>query len=499
MTLPIDPTAPWLSQCPLDWSPDEWRKRTTQLTEYVVSASTGWEKRRPTPNAPASEIRNQFRSSLPDEGIGPDQAIALLQDLIPLSGFNGHPRWFGYITSSPDPIGVLGDFFASALNQNTNLWRIAPAATSIELQTLDWLKEIIGFPSQSEGVFCSGGQFANLIAHAVIRKHALLWNVREDGVAARPIGVGEPRFYVSNQAHYCHAQSLDLLGLGTRALRLVPVDSQHRMDLNALEKMITEDQQAGHHPIAVIATAGTVGVGAVDPVLKLRSFTNARSLWLHVDAAYGGPGALAPSANEDLRAISEADSIAFDPHKWLYSPIDAGVTLIRKPGLLPAAFGNQVSYLDQRSAQDGILDFVNYTPENSRPFRALKVWLALQAHGKNGLSQSIERDFQLAQLMAQTIGHTPELRLAAEVQTSIVCWTFEPQGLQLSQEQKNTLQLQILEEIEKRGIALLSKAQLPSGEIALRACFVNFRTCAQDVLATVQATRDIGAELATQL
>jgi glutamate/tyrosine decarboxylase-like PLP-dependent enzyme len=482
----------------MDWDEAQWNYAGEKFNQLIAKASTGWKDRRPTPSEDASSIRDRFRDSIPMQGASVDALVSSLEELIPISGFNGHPRWFGYITSSADPIGVLADYFASSINQNSNLWRIAPAATSIELQTLNWIKEIVGFPSESEGIFTSGGQFANLIAHAVTRKTRLPWNVRKDGMGSKPSSIQTPVFYVSDQAHYCHSQALDLLGLGSGSLRLVPVDQDYRMDLNALLRMLDEDRQNGNLPVSVIATAGTVGVGAIDPIRELHRITLEQDLWLHVDGAYGAPGAIATSASEDLRALGLADSLALDPHKWLYAPIDAGVTLIRKPGILSQTFGYQVSYLDQRSAQDGILDFVNFTPENSRPFRALKVWLALKAHGLEGYRTSIERDFQLARYLASLIESSPSLKLAAPVATSIVCWTYVPKDRSRFSDLKdlNQLQLTIMEEIERRGIAFLSKAVLHGGEIAMRACFVNFRTTSQDVEIICEATSEVGAELA---
>ena len=491
-------TRPDLPEADFDFDETTWRRIGERFLDLVIAVSTGWERKVPGPAASPEDCRVRFSGDLPARGVDlAELADRLARDLPPLSGFNGHPSFYGYITSSPSPIGVLGSFVAAALNQNTALWRLAPGATTIELQAIDWIRSLVGFPAGSEGIFSSGGQLANAIAHAVARDRMAGWDVRRLGVAG-PSGAPRLRFYASDQSHYCHEQSMELLGLGRDAIRLVPTDEAYRMRLDSLAEMIAADREHGFRPIAIAATAGTVGTGAVDPIGAIVRLGRDEGIWVHVDGAYGAFAAIAPSAPTELAAMAEADSIACDPHKWLYAPIDAAVTLFREPGALESSFAFHAAYL-QAGADPERVDLLERSPENSRPFRALKVWLALQAHGRDGYAAMIERNIRLAAYLEALVDATPGLVLAAPRELSIVCWRVEPRALGGDPERLERLQSRIIEELERRGTALISNAKLQDGRTALRACIVNFRTGLADVEALVTACRELGEELSSSV
>lgn len=477
----------------IDWTAGEWRAAGQRVLDLAARVSTGWADR---PPAPPVVDASPFQSPLPETGVDLDRLLdRLVNEIAPAAAFNGHPRWFGYITSSPAPIGVLGDFFASALNQNTALWRIAPGATAVELQTIDWIKEMLGVDAAAEGVFVSGGQFANIAAHSVMRDSMAPWDVRRFG-AAGPAGLAPRlRVYASAEAHYCHEQAAELLGLGREAIVLVPVDDNYRMRLDLLEAMIQEDRRHGYLPIGVVGTAGTVATGAVDPLRGLAELAREEELWFHVDGSYGAFAVLAAGAPADLAAMSQADSIACDPHKWLYAPIDAGVVLVRRPGLLERSFAFHPSYL--QTTESATVDLMERSPENSRPFRALKVWLALQAYGRVGYADLIAKNLGLAAYLETRVRETPGLTLAAPRELSIVCWRVEPRGL-TDPAELNALQLQVIAELEQRGIALVSQAKLAGDRTALRACIVNFRTAPTDIDLLIETSAAIGAELSAR-
>jgi aromatic-L-amino-acid/L-tryptophan decarboxylase len=487
---------PSLPSVSFDWDVDQWRDIGRQLFDLAVTASTGWDDR---PAAPVDAgFHGKFSEPLPDAPVAIEQIIErLATDVIPAAIYNGHPRFLAYITSSPVPISIAGNLIASAMNSNTGLHRTAGPATAIELQTIDWIKEMLGFPADAEGIFLSGGQMANVAAHAVLRDAMTPWNVRRYGVAG-PEGHGQSlRIYASREIHYCHQQAAELLGLGRDAVRLVPVDDHYRMRIDSLQAMIAEDRQRGHLPIAIVGTAGTVGTGAVDPLPELARLARGEELWFHVDGAYGAFAVLAPSAEAELRYIAEADSIACDPHKWLYAPLDAGVTLIREPGLLERSYSFHASYLHAAEAEQQI-DLLERSPENSRPSRAMKVWLALQAFGRSGYRDMVEYNIQTAEYMANLIRDTPGLSLAAPRGLSIVCWRVEPDGVPAGP-QLDRLQHQVIGELERRGVAIVSNATLNDGCTAIRACIVNFRTTPGDVEMVVAASAGIGRELAANL
>ncbi len=479
-----------------DWPVETWRDLGERFLEVATSVSTGWEGRRPSPPE-ESDVFAAFRGPLPDRPVDPGELIERLErDVPPLSAYNGHPRWFAYITGSALPISVLGDFVASALNQNLGAWRIAPAATAIELQTLDWIKELLGFPTDGEGIFVSGGQMANIVAQAVFRDAKAPWDVRRYGMRGPDTGAPRLRIYASAEAHYCHEQAAEFLGLGRESVRSVPVDEAYRMRPHALRAMIAEDRGRGDLPVAIVATAGTVGTGAVDPIPELLAVAREHDLWLHVDGAYGAFAALAPGCPPDLCALAEADSVACDPHKWLYQPIDAGVVLVREAGRLERSFAFHPSYLAMDPAQARV-DLFERSPENTRPFRALKVWLALQAYGRSGYQAMIEHNLELAAHMERLVERTPGLALAAPRELSIVCWRAEPPGV-ADAERLERLQTDVIRELEQRGVAVVSNAQLADGRTALRACIVNFRTSADDVRALVETSAALGRELAAR-
>ena len=476
-----------------DLDADSWRKAGSRILDVVVKASTEWQSRRPSPERPDDAL-DLFQGPLPDSPLPFEDLVDRMErDILPTSAYNGHPRWLAYITASPTPVSVLGSLASAALNQNTALWRAAPSATAIELQTLGWIAEMLGLPKTAEGIFVSGGQMANIVAHAVMRDVKVPWDVRQYGMRGPEGDAPQVRIYASSELHYCHEQAADLLGMGRAAVRNVPVDESYRMRLDSLSQMIAEDRKRGDLPVAIVATAGTVGTGATDPIPELLEAARREDLWLHVDGAYGAFATLAESCPPDLRALSQADSVACDPHKWLYAAIDAGVVLFREPGRLEHSFAFHASYLE--TADSGArVDLLERSPENTRPQRALKVWMTLQAFGRDGYAAMIDYNIRLAALMEELVQVTPGLTLAAPRGLSIVCWRVEPEGL--DKQEVEQLQLDVIEALEDRGIAMISNAQLRDGRTALRACIANFRTRAEDVEAIVKASAEIGAELA---
>jgi aromatic-L-amino-acid decarboxylase len=476
-----------------DWDETAWREAGNQALDVAAAASTNWQSRRPSP-AQADDALKFFSGPLPRHGVAFKELMARIErEVLPTSGFNGHPRWLAYIMGAPTPVSILGELISSSLNQNSGLWRVTPSSTAIEVQTLAWIAEMLGFPSDAEGIFVSGGQMANIVAHAVIRDAKVPWDMRGLGARGPDGNAPQLRVYASSELHYCHEQAAELLGMGRQAVRKVPVDERYRMRLDALSGMIAEDRSRGDLPIAIVGTAGTVGTGATDPIPELISVARREDLWLHIDGAYGAFATLADNCPDDLRALAEADSVACDPHKWLFSAIDAGVVLVREPGRLERSFAFHASYLEtsNRGAQ---VDFLERGPENSRPQRALKVWLSIQAFGRDGYAAMVDYNIRLAAYLEELVRETAGLVLAAPRDLSIVCWRVEPGGIDSPALEQ--LQAAVIEEIERRGIAMISNARLSDGRTALRACITNFRSRLQDVETIVKASAEIGVELA---
>ncbi len=419
---------------------------------------------------------------LPEQGAEPAVLLArTARALFDGSLFNAHPRFFGYITAPPAPIGILGDFLASALNPNVASSTLAPAATEIERQTVRWIAELIGFPTDCGGLLVSGGNMANLVCLLAARTALATWDVRAKGVG----GAEAPRrliAYASSETHTWIQKAADLSGIGTDAIRWIPTRDTLQMDVDRLRAAIDEDLAAGHLPFLVVGTAGSVATGAVDPLIAIAAVCRERRLWFHVDGAYGGIAAAVPDASADLAGIREADSVAVDPHKWLYAPLEAGCVLVRDPEALRRTFAYHPPYYH---FEDRDVNFVDFGPQNSRGFRALKVWLGLKHAGAAGYRRMIGDDIALTKLLAQGIEGHPELELATQM-LSITTFRYVPADLRsrvgdsLVDQYLNDLNRTVLDRLQRGGELFVSNAVI-RGRYLLRACVVNFHTTADDV------------------
>jgi aromatic-L-amino-acid decarboxylase len=417
-----------------------------------------------------------------------DEAARLVFDH---SLFNGHPRFFGYITSSPAPIGALGDLLASAVNQNVGAWRLAPMSTEIEAQTIGWIAELIGFPAGSGGLLVSGGNMANFVCFLAARA-AAAEHVRTSGLQAMATRL---RVYASTETHTWIQKAADLFGVGTDAIRWIAVDEQQRMDVAALDRQIAADVAHGELPFLVVGTAGSVGTGVVDPLAEMARVCRRHHVWFHVDGAYGALAARVPGAPESLLALSEADSVAVDPHKWLYAPLEAGCALVRRPPDLVRAFSYHPAYYH---FDHDVTNFFDYGPQNSRGFRALKVWLALRHVGRSGYMKMIADDMRLSRALHSLVQQHPDFEAMTQ-HLSISTFRYIPRDLRSTASTPETdeylrrLNQEVLTRVERSGEAFLSNAMV-GGRFALRACIVNFRTSMDDVEALPPLLARIGHE-----
>ena len=447
--------------------------------------------------APAVRSALDLTRALPEQGSGAWELLRRASHaLFEHSLFNGHPRFFGYITSSPAPIGMLGDLLAAAVNPNMGAWALSPLATEIELQTVRWIAELIGYPTASGGLLVSGGNMANFVCFLAARAARAGWSVREEGVAGGP----RLRVYASSETHTWIQKAVDLFGLGTNGIRWIPTDAALRMNVAALERQIDADLAAGDRPFLVVGTAGSVSTGAVDPLVEIHALCKAHGLWFHVDGAYGGFAAAVPGAPADLRAIDLADSVAIDPHKWLYAPLEAGCALVRDPEHLRAAFSYHPPYYH---FEEQVTNFVDYGPQNSRGFRALKVWLALGHVGAAGYRRMIADDIALSRRMADAVGRHPELELVTQALSITTFRCVPPElrarvGDEAAERQLDALNRDVLDRLQRGGEAYVSNAVV-GGRFVLRACIVNFRTTGTDVDALPEIVARIGREAAPQV
>ncbi|WP_409524042.1 pyridoxal phosphate-dependent decarboxylase family protein [Nitrincola sp. MINF-07-Sa-05] len=468
-------------EAPLAMDAESFRRTGHALVDSIADFLKSLPERPVTPNDSLDAIRALIDgdSALPENGTDSgellERATRLLFDH---SLFNAHPRFMGYVTSSPAPIGMLGDFLAAAVNQNVGAWRLSPVASEIEVQTVRWIAELVGYPRDCGGLLVSGGNMANIVGLLTARVAAL-------GSSVRDTGIGGPnaatlRVYASTETHTWIQKAVDIAGLGTHAIRWIPVDARLRMNVDALRDAITEDQRAGARPIMVAATAGSVSTGAVDPLVEIARVCREAGIWLHVDGAYGGFAAALPTASDDLRALALADSVALDPHKWLYAPLEAGCVLVRHSERLREAFSYHPVYYHFGEEATNFFDF---GPQNSRGFRALKVWLSLQQAGRNGYVRMIGDDIQLSRELYEQVDAYEELEAMSQ-DLSITTFRYVPPNLkaEIDETYLNQLNQELLERLQSSGEAFISNAVI-GGRYVLRACIVNFHTGANDIQA----------------
>ncbi len=483
----------------LDMTADEFRELGHDLVERIADYYAGLRQRAVTTGDPLQKVRAELGASgLPQTGAPAADVLARAADLLMgHSLHNGHPRFFGYITSSAAPLGALGDLLAAAVNPNCGGWQLSPMATEIECQAIAWIAELIGYPDGAGGIMVSGGNMANIVAFFAARKARSEWDIREDGLGEKGLGL---RVYCSRETHTWVQKAADLSGLGTNAIRWVDCTADRRMDTSSLHALIQQDRAAGLKPFLVVAAAGTVSTGAIDPLAEIAAICRAERCWFHVDGAYGAPAAVLPELGADFSGLAEADSVALDPHKWLYSPLEAACTLVREPRHLPDAFSFSPDYYQFDEGREG-KNFYEYGMQNSRGFRALKVWLALAQVGRDGYEQMIRDDIALARRIFQAAAAHPELE-AVTCGLSIVTFRFVPATLDANasgaSDYLDQLNQALVIALQRGGDVFLSNAVIGPTYL-LRACIVNFRTSRADCDAltniAVEAGRRVDSEL----
>jgi aromatic-L-amino-acid/L-tryptophan decarboxylase len=460
---------------PIEMSPEEFRAAGYELVDRI-SEFLSWIQDRSNP-VTRSESPKQIRellgsASLPQTGAPPPQLLREASSLLfDHSLFNGHPRFWGYITSTAAPIGMLADLLAAAVNPNCGAFALSPVATEIERQALRWIAEMVSYPANCGGILVSGGNMANFVCFLAARK-------------ARGQQIKTPRIYCSAETHTWIQKAVDMFGLGGDSIAWISVDSELRMKIDTLKKQIQDDLQQGITPLMVIGAAGTVGTGAVDPLPEIAAICREHDIWFHVDGAYGALAAMLPDASPDLKALSLADSVAVDPHKWLYVPLEAGCVLIRDSQILRETFSYHPAYYRfDDHAEEELTNFYELGPQNSRGFRALKVWLAIRQLGKEGYVRMLSDDCNLAMELFQAVQKKEELE-ALTCNLSITTFRYVPRDLNSGkagvEEYLNRLNFELLRRLQNSGLAYPSNAVI-HGKYALRVCIVNFRTTLADV------------------
>jgi len=454
---------------PIELSPERFHRLASEIVEISVKYLSSLDKRLVFPSTRGADTERLFTERAPELGME-ERTLEALGDVTAHSrAQNG--RFFGYVQGTSEPVAALGDFVASIVNQNMTAWRSSPAGVTIERTVVGWLAEAIGCTGYS-GTLTGGGSAANLMALAMARESRIPSNDR--GMFGSEI----PVVYASEQVHMSIPKAVAMLGIGRENLRYIPCDDRYCMIPSELNRAISEDKARGLKPIAVIASAGTVNTGSIDPLGEVVAIARLHDSWIHIDGAYGALAAIA--ASEKFRGLEQADSVSLDPHKWLFQPLDCGCLLYRDPEMARKTFAYTGSYARQLS-NDPIEGFAFFeeSMELSRRFRALKLWLSLRYHGLQAFRDAIRLNLQQAQRLAEAVKQNGDLELTAPVELSAVCFRHILKN-NATEETRNHFNLALLKKIVSRGRIYLSNAEL-RGRFCLRACIVNHLTTNEDI------------------
>lgn len=473
---------------------EEFRKIGYQLIDDISSFIDTIDERPVTKNESPQQLRKLLKDdTLPETGKPAANLIAKATELLfSHSLFNGHPKFLGYITSSASPIGGLADMLAATVNPNVGAHILSPMATEIESQTIKWLCEFIGVSKDYGGILVSGGNMANFTAFLAARTAKFPKNIKEEGISSVDKVM---TVYCSKTTHTWVEKAMILFGLGTNSIRWIQADASNRMEITTLEETIKKDIDNNFKPLMVIGTAGDVSTGAVDDLNGIATICKKHDLWFHVDGAYGVPAAVIPQLKYLFDGIKEADSIALDPHKWLYNPLESGCALVKNPQHLMDAYSSHPEYYKfTANDEDLTINYYEYGLQNSRGFRALKTWLTLQQIGRSGYEKLIGEDIELSKLLFELANNHSEL-FAVSQNLSITTFRYIPleymQKIKNNEVYLNNLNEELLNELQTGGEVFLSNAII-KGQYCLRTCIVNFRTTKKDIVEIIEIIVRVG-------
>ena len=472
---------------PVELNEDEFKKIGYQLIDAIASLINTMPNKQVTTDKPLDELVSLLgHYSMPEEGSSGEDIVAKSTELLTnYSLLNGHPKFMGFITSSPAPIGMLGDLLASAINANVSAQILSPIATEIEKQTIAWLCSLIGVDTSYGGLLVSGGNMANFTAFLAARTAKMPESFKQKGF------IGDDSkwvVYCSKSTHTWIEKAAVIFGHGLDSIKWISTDENNKINITLLRKAINDDLENGNHPFMVVGTAGDVSTGSIDDLKGLSGICKDFNLWFHIDGAYGVPAAVLPELKDHFIGLEDADSIAIDPHKWLYAPLEAGCVLVKDSKHLTNTFSSRPEYYNFNTFNPELAhNFYEYGLQNSRGFRALKVWMTLQHAGRKGFVKMIREDISLAKLLFDLANKHPQLE-AVSHNLSITTFRYTPLELanntSINADYLNKLNESLLNELQYGGDVFLSNAII-NGNYNLRACIVNFRTTKADIKQTI--------------
>lgn len=465
----------------LEMEPEEMRRLGYAAIDALVDRARGLRDDRPWQGGTRRELEPLFREDCPEE---PGDADAVLRraidDILPRAGRIDHPRFFAFVPSSPSWAALLGNLLATGFNTFQGTWLESAGPSQVELVVLDWFRQWLGMPEGAGGLFTSGGSAANLGAVVAAREAA--------GHPERPV------VYLSDQSHSSVERAARIAGFREEHLRRIPSDDGFRIDPVALDRALADDRAAGRTPVLVAANGGATNTGAVDPLPALADLCEAHGCWLHIDAAYGGFAVLDPRGRAALTGIERAHSVTLDPHKWLFQPYETGCLLVRDPADLTRAFRVLPEYLQDTDLGFEQVNFADRGLQLTRAFRALKVWTALQVHGRRAHAEAIGRALDLAIEAEAMLRAHPPVEILSPASLGIVCFRLRPEGAVAADEAAlEALNRAVQDAVVDEGTAMMSSTRL-RGRYALRLCILNHRSTRDDVRAVVERIAALGRE-----
>jgi glutamate/tyrosine decarboxylase-like PLP-dependent enzyme len=475
---------------PADWN--DIKTLGYQIIDDMVDYLQHVGERKPWTAIP-QRVKEEFNKTLPYQ---PADIFEIYeefkQNILPYPGGNIHPKHFAWVQGTGTPIGAFADLLAGVMNSNATI--ADQSALYVDKQVINWCKELLNYPADGSGILVSGGSIAN-ITGLIVARNTILGNAKNAGVYTAP---GKLTAYCSAETHNCLGKAAEVIGIGNEQLRKIPVNDLYEIDIEALKNKINADKANGFIPFCIIGNAGTVNTGAIDPLDELLQIARDEKIWLHIDGAFGALAKLVPAYQARLKAIEEADSVAFDLHKWMYMQYEVGCVLFKDAAAHKKAFATPVNYLiaHDRGLAAGPETISNYGMELSRGFKALKVWMSLKEHGADKYAAMIAQNIDQAYYLGGKVEKHPELELLAAVSMNIVCYRYNPGNL--DDEQLNLLNKELLMRMHEQGVAAPSSTVL-HGKYAIRVAITNHRTRREHLNEMISGTVEIGNILMKEL
>jgi len=474
----------------LDQPITTFRSQLHQVVNIVADIYSNIDDQTVYSNPDPQEVKGFFKESIPSSSTEIKEVLSIIQkNVIPNSTKHYSPHFYPWVTSCASQASIIGEFLATALNVNATTWMNSAASSEIENQVIEWIGQFCGYSNKATGVFLSGGSTANLTGLQIARRLKSKIDISIDGLKEQT----QFTVYASEETHYCIDKSIDALGIGKKYLRKIATLSDFTIDVKKLEAQIKEDLTLGCIPMCVIGNAGTVNTGAIDPLYQLAKLCEKYDIWFHIDAAYGGCAANLESTKELFQGLNQADSVAIDLHKWLFVPFEAGCILVKDKNHLKNTFSVIPEYQKFNYNQELQVDFSEYSFQQSRNFKALKVWMNFKVYGQQDLKRAIEASIKVMNSLTTLIQESNDFEFIAGG-LSIACFRYIGNDKKLSLEEINSLNLELvkLTEIDKR---VFIRETTLNGMVVLRGCCTNFRRELKHVEYLIAVLRSLGKQL----